>query len=504
MSETAQTEAGQSEPNETETIQGETNQGGRQPADAAGRRSVRAGVGVGLVATLTAGALLGVGAASAPLPLVVLAALGLLTCLIVRWPAVATYAYLGLFPFIVGLDRAAFVPVLRLNEALLGALWLGVLLGPIRQWAARGFPAVRVLNLDKAMLALAVLSSVTSLTWMYARGVPIGQDDVLYAIVLWKALALYVLVRITVRTPRQVRVAAAVTIAVVGVVAVIGVLQALGVPGVSQALLAFSSDEDPARMLANNRASSTIGGALPFGDLTVMAAALAWGLAHFCDGTVRRILYAATGFLALAALASGQVSSVLGLVVALIGLGLVARRLPQFLGAGVALAVAAYFLLGPVITSRLNQVDQVTGLPTAWTGQNGRLANLQTYVIPQIMDGANWLFGVQASARIPAPETFREWIYIESGYVALVWNGGIPLLIAFVVFLVIGLRTSAVLARLGRDEFRLVGQAGFAALCLIAVLMIIDPHLTYRGTSDLFFPLVAMCATGYARLQGDR
>jgi hypothetical protein len=104
----------------------------------------------------------------------------------------------------------------------------------------------------------------------------------------------------------------------------------------------------------------------------------------------------------------------------------------------------------------------------------------------------NWLLGVRPAPRLPAPETWRQWVYIESGYVWLLWIGGLPLVAAFIFFVVV---SAAALRRVIRERTDAVGaaaMAGFTYLIVVVTLMLVDPHLTGRGSADLFFPLLAL------------
>ena len=85
-------------------------------------------------------------------------------------------------------------------------------------------------------------------------------------------------------------------------------------------------------------------------------------------------------------------------------------------------------------------------------------------------------------------------MWIESGYTWLLWGGGIPLLGAYVWFVVVALRESG---RRGPAPYRRASRHRPDARRRLAadiVLMIFDPHLTYRGAADALFALLACCA----------
>ena len=85
-------------------------------------------------------------------------------------------------------------------------------------------------------------------------------------------------------------------------------------------------------------------------------------------------------------------------------------------------------------------------------------------------------------------------MWIESGYTWLLWGGGIPLLASFVFLVYASARRGWSAARGGQDGRSVAGAAVVAAIAVITVLMIFDPHLTYRGSADAFFFLLALTA----------
>src|SRR6266566_1747821 len=177
---------------------------------------------------------LGLGAVTALSPLMALAAglgLALMAC-VWAWPQLAAYLVIGLTPLTAGINRGYVVPVLRPNEAL--ALLVGTAL------AARGIVGLRTgavpkLQLGRVALSLvlmALASSVVPMLWMLARQHPIGQDDLLYALVMWKYLGVYFIFRSSVTSDLQVRRCLWISVSVAAVVALLAITQSLGVLGI--------------------------------------------------------------------------------------------------------------------------------------------------------------------------------------------------------------------------------------------------------------------------------
>ena len=100
--------------------------------------------------------------------------------------------------------------------------------------------------------------------------------------------------------------------------------------------------------------------------------------------------------------------------------------------------------------------------------------------------------GVRPAARVAAPETWRDWVYIESGHTWLLWTGGLPLLLVFFALTWTVVENLYVLATSDKTFSGVAAIAALAATAMIFVLMLFDPHLTVRGTADLYFPLLAL------------
>lgn len=462
---------------------------GRAPAARAGV-DVRAAAAVLLLALLVA--LL---SATRPTLGVVLGGVLALVVLAAVRPVWALGGYIAVNPLLVGSERGAIVPGLRLNEALLLPVLAGLALVVVRRWAGGSGRRPRSFHpLDLVVLALASTGSVSTLLWMYARGREIGVDDLQYALVLWKLAVLYAAARVVLRDARAIRWALSAVVVSALLVGAVGVLQAIGIGPVIDALTSVVSTEEGGYELTGHRAMSTLGNPIAYGDLMVYAGVVSAALALRTPGRTR-LLWGTTAALGVCALASGQVSVAIGLAVAWGAWAVITGTVRTAALAGVTLVGGSLAALQPVLAARLGVTDPGTGLPVSWTGRYGRVDNLQRYVLPEIAADHNWLFGVRTAGRIPAAESWREWVYIESGYVWALWTGGLPLLLAVLALLVLAVRSGRRLASSSDPMAGAVGVTVATAAWTLAALMVFDPHLTFRGAGELFVLLLAVGAT---------
>jgi hypothetical protein len=415
-----------------------------------------------------------------------LVALATVVVVAVRPPA-AAYILLATTPLIVGVDRGSVFPLFRPSEtlALLAAAGL-VVHGLLR---ARDEPVrLRLRRLDASLVLLALAGSVLPLLTMAARNRTIAPDDVLYALVLWKYLMIFLVVRASVRNEAEVRRCLWLSLAAASVVAVVAILQSLKLFGVPELLARYYSPLGDERVLFINRGTSTLASSLATGD--VMAFNLGIALAWLVRTDQHRLrLTAATGLFALGGLASGQFSAVIALASVVAAVGLVTRRLTRTALRLLPVGLVAAVVLEPVIERRLRGFSSSGDLPSSWLG---RLYDLRTYYWPELFSDYNFVLGVRPAARLPARETWRTYVWIESGHTWLLWSGGILLFAAFFVFLVIGLRATLRIARSREDTYGTAAVAAFAALAAVAVLMTFDAHLILRGAGELLFSLLAL------------
>lgn len=414
---------------------------------------------------------------------------GLLVLVVVRPVAGAAMVIVASL-LLAGIDRGALVPLLRPQEAVLGLVLVGL---AIRLAAGVVSPRARLPvwfdRVDVAIVFMAFSASILPLAFMLIRDRPIEGEDILYGLQLWKLYAVFLAVRIAVRTPEDVGRCLWIAMGAAVVVGMIGLLQSLGLAGVQDFLEQhFKPEEQDAASFDLTRATSTVSSPFAVGDTMIFSAAIAAGL--FVRGHPRRTLLAGlVGLFLLSAVSAGQFSIAIGIVVAVAAFGLISRRLGRSLAALLVLAVVAGVVLQPVIQNRLRSFDNSAGVPKSW---EGRIENLDVFFLPPLMSEANWLTGVRPAARVPAPEPWREYVYIESGHVWLLWTGGITLLIAFAAFLAVAMTRAARVARARGDPIGAAGAASFTALAVVAVLMVLDVHLTLRGAGELSFWLLGL------------
>ncbi|MDQ0381542.1 O-antigen ligase family protein [Amycolatopsis thermophila] len=446
------------------------------------------------------GAALGFGAlvAYSPLPTILGALACALVAVAVLRPALAGYLLVAVTPLVAGIDRGQVIPLFRPGEAV--ALLLGGALAVRGLLRRRSGERLRpkIHPVEIAIVLVAVANSVVPLLWMVARERPISLDDLLYALVMWKFLGIYTIVRVSIKTREQVQRCLWIALGAGAVVAAIAILQSIGLFGVPRLVATYYSPFGYTNLANNSRGSSTLGLPAATADLMIYNLAIAAGLAIF----VRRhrlVLSLLGGLFVTGAVAAGEFSSWLGLLIGVCCLVAVTgqRRLFWLFAPVVGFAAVA---LRAVIAKRLNGFDQVTGLPASWTG---RLSNLQNNFWPRLFSDANVLFGVQPAARIPAPTQGTGYVWIESGYTWLLWGGGIPLLAGFAFLVCVTIRFAWRQARRYRDAVGVAALAVFVATVVITVLMIFDPHLTYRGSAETYFALLAMAGVAW-RAPEDR
>jgi hypothetical protein len=454
------------------------------------RRWVAAPTPAALFAVLGGCLLLGVSLVILPWAQVcAVIAVSVILIVVMLHPQVAAYLLLAITPLVAGIDRGAGIPFLRPTEALAALVGAGLLGRGVLVALHEGVPPFRPSTTDVAIGALLATGSILPFLWMLARGVQVTGDDVLYGLVLWKFFAIYLIFRFSIRTEPQVRTCLWIVMITGSLVAIIAMLQALGVPPVTAFVSRYYSQYGDSTSALNGRGGATFGLPIALADFMLFDLAIAAGFLL----TARRrrpAVYIMAGLFVGGVFASAEFSALIGLLVAVVALAIFARRRTIVLYILPALFLAV-FVLRPVIEQRLLGFQSVSGLPVSWTG---RIHNLTSYFWPQLFSGDQFVLGVRLSARVVVPSQATGYVWIESGYTWLLWSGGIPFLLAFIWFTSVGIRHGVATARARADAIGIAGLAAATGLSVVAVLMLFDPHLTYRGAADLLFALLALMA----------
>ena len=443
-----------------------------------------------LVLSLAIGSLAG----AKPKDAVILTAVIFLSGLVVARPASAAYLLIFLTPLIVGVNAGSIVPLVRPNEALMALFGAAIAV----RWLARVRTGDRhwpqLDSVDLSLIALCLTSSVLPLIMMMGRNRAIGSDDILYSLVLWKLAAEYVIVRSVIVTREQAMRCLALLMASAAIVCVIGILQSLNKFGVTALLAKYYAPLNVTSDLSQGRGSSLLALPAAVADLAIIALAIA--VALIVRGSRWRWLLGGLAVIyALGVVAAAEFSTLIGLLVAVVVIVTLTKS-SRIVAYAIPVAAIGAVLLWPVIQIRLSEFQSASGLPSSWLV---RLYNLRTYFWPTLFSDFNWVLGVRPSARAVVPTTEYGYVWIESGYTWLLWGGGVPLLASYLAFAAASIRKGWRFARRA-DAAGAAGAAVAAIMCAQMVVMLFDPHLTYRGSGDTIFMLLALVR----RLPGRR
>jgi hypothetical protein len=397
-------------------------------------------------------------------------------------PVAAAYIYLAALPFVTGIGRGAVIPLLRPNEALQALLTAAVLAGLYVRFLQGETPHITFTRLDRALLVLATLASAWPLVWGLVRSHVPTSADVMSTVPLWRYVALYALYRFVAPEPKQVRRCMWILLAGAAALALIAALQSLNLLNLGT-LWASESAAD-----SEGRGNATLSSAIAVGDYLAcsLAVVLAWALRS--PSGRRPLLYITGGILLVGALGSGQFSAWIGTLIVVVLVAAHEGQLRRLVTRAAPVAVIGVALTWPVVAKRLDGFGSGFGLPSSWIG---RIDNLTNFYLPAL-GGFRWVLGVRPDSVLPAPETWRDVIYLESGLLWFLWVGGIPLLIGAVWFFRVAMRHTREIARRRSDDVGILALATWSGLWVFAVLSLIDMHLTLRGAGDLLFILLGL------------
>jgi hypothetical protein len=405
-------------------------------------------------------------------------------------------------PFIGGMILVAGVPVLsgllagmpiphvRVSEALIGAVGLTVILSARRRDAVAWEPldwALLVYGLGWLGFAAVNAVSLHQSLGLTGWGTAFGQ---------LQFFLLYRGVRVSLRTTAERRLGMKVLLIASVLVVALAVLQQVHAPGVADFIIKITGGPD------QSGATSTITRSTgPFANwaalagyvLPIVVVLVAFA---FAGVTHRRrwAAFALTAFAVLGLLITAELSALTCVIIGVIVLGVQYgqfRRVIRWLGIS---AVVLVVVLGPFLAGRLTQqfgqnaahhsaVPQTIGFRgQVWTRQ----------YIPAIEERPLDGYGGQLPASI-------SWPYPESQYIAELIEGGVPLLVLFVVLMWAMVAQGRKLARAPDPYDVAVGRALVIVVVSLIAMDVVWPYVSNGG-----MPQVLWCMFGLVSPLGAR
>lgn len=440
---------------------------------------------------------------------------GLVILVLVTWrlPHFAGYIMIAASPWVVGFGRDQVLPLLRVNEALLAVI-LAVL--AVRWLLYSRRIVLRLRSIDYAMLAVAVFGFFLPLIAQFVRLKPLGADDVFYAAVFLRLALLYMVVRLTIRDQHQVRTAMALSLVSATALGILGTMDSLNLGDTAQRLNRFFPNDG--FIVDDGRGASTVGNPIGFGVYMAINAMIAISL-YLSGERPQKVVAGAAVVCCIGVAGSGQIGPVLSFGVGLLALALVTKSFQRMVKLSIPFVLVVAILLAPLAQRRIEgfggpEVDSrkreaIANSPVSEQGRqlfeanpgsswDVRLYNLETFFIPEFADASNVFWGVTPQARVASPREGEEFIWIESGHLWLLWSGGIPLFLTWFGLLITGMVVGRRVLRGRAGPIGAAGAATFATMWIVNTAMIMDPHMTLRGTADILYPLLALCMCGAA------
>lgn len=414
-----------------------------------------------------------------------------LVFVVLSWPVLGGWMLIGLVPTLSGLEPGVLVPNVRISEALIGVIGVTVLL------ATRRLAAVRWGMLEWLLLAYGVVwaflgvydditlkQHLTLSEW----GTVFGQ---------LQFFLLYRTVRVTLRTRRERMIGLGVLFGVAVPMTLLAILQEVNVGGLRNILWSITGGTSTLQTSGIIRATSLFGNWASLAGfllpLLLLLVALALGnqlKEH------KRAALALAALLVIGMLLTAEISVIGCMVLGVFYLGSKYGRFMKMMGwIGIAAAIAIC-VVGPVLATRF---DQQFG---AVAGSNRSSLQPQTVEFRENVWTQQYL---PAIARRPAagygvvlPSTI-QWQYPESQYIAVLIEGGYPLLLMYVLLLW-GMIDQARRAARSRDPVeQALGRSLIVCSVSLFALGIIWPFLSNGGFPQVVWCLFALAVPAKSR-----
>ncbi len=418
-----------------------------------------------------------------------------LVSVVLSWPTLGGYLLVALVPSLSGLEPGFPVPNVRVSEALIGVVGLTLLV------ATRRLAALRWGLLEWLLLAYGVLWAALGAYDNFALGQHLTLSQWGTLIGQLQFFLLYRAVRVTLRTEHQRKTGVMVLFVTAIPMTLLAILQEANVGGIRTMLWTITGGG------SGLQTSSIIRATGPFANwaqlagflfpMLILLTALALGgqLKHR-----RRAAIALAGLLLVGLLLTAELSVLLCLVLGVFVLGSGYRRFVRVM-AWIALAAAiSVVVVGPVLGQRLTEQFGVQAGSSK--GYQPQTVNFREQVwtqqyLPAIAQRPLAGYGEKLPASV-------SWPYPESQYIAIMIEGGYPMLLMYLILLW-GMFDRARRAARSPDPFdQALGRS--LAVCTLSLLLlgIIWPFLSNGGFPQVLWCLFALAEPARSRLQATR
>ena len=410
-----------------------------------------------------------------------------LVCAVLARPVVGGLVLIAAVPPLSGLEPGLITPNVRLSEALIGIIGLTVILG------TRRVAAVKWGLLEWLLLAYGLLWALLAAYDAISLGQTLSLSTWGSVIGQLQFFLLYRTVRLTLRTPRQRRLGLVVLIVVTVPVALVAIMQEAGVGGLRTSLADITGNTSPIGMSGIIRATGPFGNwaALAGYFLPILMALIALGLGGQLKRWPRTSI-ALGALMLIGILLTAELSVIICLIGGVFVLAVQYGRLGKMMVWFAVAAALAVIVVGPVLGNRLTtQFGNVAG--SSKSTLEPQTVSFRTDVwtqqyLPAVAQRPLEGYG------LVLPKTI-SWPYPESQYIALLIDGGYPLLIMYLCLLW-GAFDQARRASRARDPVeQAVGRS--LAVCIVSLLLlgITWPFVSNGGLPQVLWCLFALCGT---------
>lgn len=417
---------------------------------------------------------------------------------VARVPMIGVIGILVTTPLLAAQERGYIVPGFRVHEAVVFASIAGIGLRALVAHSLGWGVKVKPHAVDIAFTVVAFTGSVVPALLMIGRGRPISTEGIGQLMVFPKYFGLYVLMRCAVRSMEHLRIALLTICGVGTVVSLIALVQTAATQRVNDLFSNFGWEVTEHFFIG--KTTSTIGNAILLGmylsmllavSLSLLFRTLARRQEHIVanpKGPRNTVaITSIAGIFFLACLSTGQMSTLIAMFCAVV-IGLIAVQRTRYLGLFPLIGVVAVVPLWPVINKRLEEFNGFNELPRSWAD---RLSNLQIHFLPELAANDNWFWSVRPETAKLDFNNITGVVFIESGYLAMLWIGGFFLLAAVIAFQITSLRATWRVIRHPNPWVAAAATGAFVGFFATMFLMLIDSHLTFRGSADLLYTLLA-------------